>query len=334
MKMFVLLLSIVMCVLMLGCESQTAVMLECTSPLIQKGSGCCMDADRNGVCDIDEKKTEEHKEEVTAQTQNSTEEKIEVQTEQTTQQKGTIEDAEKTGRLFAEKWNSKQYSMMYAMLTSELKQKKSVEEFKTVMELEPLYKRLTEVSYAGIMMGDDTADLNINALTNIQNITVPGVTLIFEEGSWRVSAFPEIFEMNAFDAACSGYRNDNKYTTEDCAYDFSKKMNDAANCNNSGCHYLECLKATGQQTGAEAQARKCYFCQPTGQTINDCILNTAIRLDKISVCNIIDEDNYSDRYCTCYGGFAKSKNNQALCNLIANPDYKDVCVKGFKGEYC
>ncbi|MBU2561731.1 MAG: hypothetical protein KKD17_05520 [Nanoarchaeota archaeon] len=331
-----------------GCApGSTSIVLECTAPLIQKGDGCCMDADHNGICDIDERpaKKEENKTEEAPAQEETTDALEEQEAKETTEetkeevtaegQKGTLESAEKTGKLFADNWQRKQYNVMYAFFTPSLKQKKTSTEFSTIMELEPLYKRVNKVDFNGVKMSDeDTAELDMTIHTNIQDIKIPGATLEFMGGEWKVKAFVDVFELEAYYAACSGYRYDNKYTMKDCAYDFAKKVKNSSYCNISGCHYTECLKAMGKTVNYMHEAEQCKICQPVGKTTNTCILDVAISRDKIAACNTISEDRYSDKYCVCYGGFAKAKNNVAYCNTIQDPDNKYLCEKAYKGEYC
>jgi hypothetical protein len=335
-----------------GCgSSNDSIVLECTSPLIQKGDGCCMDADKNGICDVDEKiavKTAVKNESSTVKpAANLTAQKSEVaaaKEEIAEQEKpattdavdvGTPADAEKTAKLFAERWGLKQYNLMYPLFTDELKQKKTVTEFTTIMELEPLYKRLTRVEMTGVRIVDtNRAEIGLKAYTIIQEIDVPGATMEFSGGSWRINVFSDVFELPTFDAACSGYRNENKYQISDCAFDYAKKMKDPAVCNLTKCHYVECLKSLSQPTGMMKEAQQCYFCQPVGKTVNTCILDIAIRLDSSEPCNVIDDEHYSDKYCACYGGLAKAKNAAGYCSKIDNPDWRDACMKGYNGGYC
>jgi hypothetical protein len=326
---------------LIGCSSSSDIVLECKSPLIQKGEGCCMDADSSGVCDIDErppaKPKQETKEEPKAEpAEEAAQQPVQEETEPQTEELmlNTQAEAEKTAKLFVEKWQAKQYSIMYTLFAPELKAKKTATEFTAIMELDPFYKRLTKVELGGVkMMGDNTAELGIKAYNNVQTIDIPGASLIFSEGSWKVKAFVDVFELPAFEAACTGYRNNNHYTTEDCAYDFSKKTRQDF-CNQSGCHYVACLDFLGKHSGMRQQAEQCYMCQPVGKTVNQCILDIAIKQDKIAACDVIKEDRYSDKYCVCYGGYAKAKNNIGYCNMIQNEDNKYLCEKAFRGEYC
>ncbi|MBN1544869.1 hypothetical protein JW898_05415 [Candidatus Woesearchaeota archaeon] len=330
--------------LICGCApGSTDMVLECTAPLIQKGDGCCMDADRNGICDIEERpaKTGDNMTE-DAETPSEEPEMPRQETEEYPEeeeaaemQKGNLEDAEKTGKLFADNWQRKQYNIMYASFTPSLKQKKTTTEFTAIMELEPLYKRVDKVDFNGVKMSDeDTAELDIMIHTSIQDIKMPGATLEFIGGEWKVNAFVDVFELDAYYAACSGYRYDTHYTMKDCAYDFAKKVNDPGYCNISGCHYTECLKTLGETVTHMQEAEQCKLCQPVGKTINTCVLDVAIKHDKIAACNVISEDRYSDKYCVCYGGFARHKGSSGYCNMIEDEDNKYLCQKAYKGEYC
>jgi hypothetical protein len=191
------------------------------------------------------------------------------------------------------------------------------------------------VDFKGVTMIDDNvAEMEVIAYTNVQEISLPGARLEFMDGSWKVNTFVDVFELSLYDAACSGYRYNKQYRMSDCAFDLAKKVDDPSYCNISACHYLECLEAVGEPAGMTQEAEQCYHCQPVSKTINDCILDVAIKYDKVAACNIIEEDKYSDKYCKCYGGFAKHKGTQGYCNMITNPDYKDLCVKGYEGGYC
>jgi len=326
---------VLICVLFLyGCAQRTTI--ECNAPLTVINERCCLDEDTDSVCDVDERPVAaKPKQNATVPVVNETKEETPTPEKPVESMLNTADEAEKTGKLFAEKWQMKQYSIMYAMFTPALKQKKTVDEFNTIMSLEPLYRRLTKVEFKGIkMLDEDSAELNIMIHTNIQDIDVPGATLEFMDGSWRISAFVDVFELSTYDAACSGYRNNNDYNMEDCAYDFAKKLRLADYCNLSGCHYAACLKAIGKPSGMTQEAEQCYLCQPVGKTTVECILDIAIKYDKIAACNVIKEDRYSDKYCKCYGGFAKAKGTIGYCNMIQDEGFKELCVKEYNGEYC
>ena len=339
MKKIIIVLMLVIASFLIGCEPEP-VILECKPPLIPKGDGCCLDADENGICDIDEQpeiEEEEEKEEPEQVTEEEAEpeEAEEAPEEEQLEPKNTKEEAEKIGKLFAERWQLKQYNTMYVLFTPGLKEKKTATEFTAIMELDPFYKKIDTVDFNGVtMLGDKKAELDITVHTNVQDIDIPGATLEFIEGEWKVNIFIDVFELSLYDAACSGYRYNKQYRMSDCAFDLAKKVKDATYCNISACHYVECLKALGKPAGMTQETEQCYFCQPVGKTINQCILDVAIKHDKISACNIMDDEKYNDKYCVCYGGFAKHKGTAGYCNMIDNPDYRDLCVKGYEGGYC
>ncbi len=332
-------LAIVLVLFLLGCETGPT-MIECTPPLLLHGDSCCMDADRNGVCDIQEakpavEKTEEPEAELPSET--------EKQMETTPAEEQPVEEAalqpaqdpETVAKLFAERWQEKDYNMMYTLFTPYLKGKKSVDEFKAIMELDPLYKKVREVNFKGLEQVNSTRyRLLMSIRTNIQDIELTDTELRLREGGWKVRAFADVFELDLFDAACSGYKQNNQYKTSDCAFDLAKKVNDHQYCSKSECHYVECLKALGKPGGMTQEAEQCRMCQPAMKTTNDCILDVAIKYDKVSACDVISENHYSDKYCFCYGGFAKHKGTSGYCNMITEPDYKDLCLKGYEGGYC
>lgn len=332
---------LVVALFLIGCDAGEPIMIECTPPLMLKGDSCCMDADQNGVCDIEEAdpaEEKEEKEEAVPEEQPEAEaekEEEEADEEPEIEVTGTKEDAEEIGKQFAERLQLKQYNTMYTLFTPGLRQKKTATEFTAIMELDPFYKKIVTADFKGLTMLDNrTAELDIVAETNVQQITIPGARLELIDGSWKVNAFVDVFDLPLYNAACSGYRYNNQYKMSDCAFDLAKKVDDPQYCNISECHYVECLKALGEPAGMTQEAEQCYYCQPVGKTTNDCILNVAIKYDKISACNIIKEDKYSDKYCKCYGGFAKHKGTSAYCNTITNPGYKDLCTKGYEGGFC
>ncbi len=338
-----LILSLIYIILILGCSSGgSQIVLECVSPLIPKGDGCCMDADNNGLCDIDEAEVDEEQLEQTEPEFSETPEEPPVQeNEKPVETTGpeitsnTKEEAEKVAELFVSSWKSKQYNIMYTMFIPELKNKKTGDEFRAIMELDPFYTKLNDVKLGGVVLIDEkTAQLSITAHTNVQTIEVPAAKLNFVEESWKADLFTDVFDLPLFDAACSGYRYSNSYTEADCAFDLAKKVKDKQYCDISECHYVDCLKALGATAGMLQEAEQCYKCQPVMKTTNECILDIAIKYDKVGACNVIPESKYSDKYCTCYGGFAKQKGTIGYCNTIENPDYKRLCEKKFNGGYC
>lgn len=329
-------LAIVLMLFLLGCETGPT-MIECTPPLLLDGKSCCMDADRNGVCDIKEatpavEKTEEP---ATTLTPEETKTPEETSEEEPAPAEATLEGAEEVGRMFAERWQLKQYNTMYVLFTPEVKALKTATEFTAIMELDPLYKRTDKVEFKGVERVDnDTAELKITYHTNVQDIELTPATVEFVYGEWKVNAFADVFSLDLYDAACSGYRQNKQYKTSDCAFDLAKKVGDAKYCDKSECRYVECLKSLGKPAGMTQEAEQCFNCQPVMKTTNECILDVAIKHDKIAACNVISEDHYSDKYCFCYGGFAKHKGTPAYCNTITDPDNKDLCLKGYEGEYC
>ncbi|MBW2972129.1 hypothetical protein KY359_03770, partial [Candidatus Woesearchaeota archaeon] len=343
-----LVICLVLSILTIGCApGSTDIVLECTPPLIHKGDGCCMDADRNGVCDIDEKPAETEPEEeeqaqpeeteaAPAQEQPESAEEV-AQPEETPAQpaKNTKEEAESTAKLFVTSWQKKQYNVMYTFFVQSLKSRKTSTEFTAIMELDPFYKKIDKLDLNGVTILDDkTAEMDIVAHTNVQDISIPAARLKFTGGEWKVSAFVDVFELEAYYAACTGYRYNNQYDMEDCANDFARKVKNSSYCNLSGCHYTECLKFLGKTVTYVQEAEQCKMCQPVGKTINDCILDVAINRDKIAACNVIAEDRYNDKYCVCYGGFARHKGTSGYCNMIENEDNKYLCMKGYDGGYC
>jgi len=342
MRHIIIISMLILAAIILGCTENT---VECTPPNKIVRENCCIDTNNNNICDMDEAKLAETKtndtkqpvvennKTITAPAINKTEEKKVTPT--TTAQTNTLEEATKTGKLFAEKWQAKQYTLMYAMFTPQVKEKKTLTEFTTIMQLDTLYKRITKVDFNGVKMVDDnTAELNILFHTTIQDITVTGASLEYMDGAWKVNAFVDVFDLPTFDAACTGYKNDKDYTEADCALDYAKKLKDASYCEQSKCHYLECLKALSQPTGTKQQFKQCELCTTYDKTTNQCILDLAIKQDSVSICDMINEDSYSDKYCVCYGGYAKSKGTIGYCNIIQNSDNRDLCIKAYNGEYC
>ena len=343
MKSIIIPLLLIFSLLTVGCTTDTGIIMECTEPLIQKGDGCCMDADRNGICDIDEAEPAEEIKEAESKENIETEKEVEPEPhiekeekqEAEIELKNTKEDAEKIGKLFTERWQLKQYNTMYILFTNELKEKKTATEFTAIMELDAFYKKINKAEFKGAnIIDDNNAELIIVAHTNIQEIDLTGATLKFEDSEWKVNTFVDVFELPLYDAACSGYRYNNQYKMSDCAYDLAKKVNDAQYCDISECHYVDCLRDLGKPSGITQEAEQCKICQPPMKTINECILDVAIKYDKVSACNIIDDSKYSDKYCVCYGGFAKHKGTFGYCNMIEDEKYKDLCMKGFEGGYC
>ncbi|MFC1741363.1 hypothetical protein ACFL3V_02415 [Nanoarchaeota archaeon] len=346
MKNIMIAISILLLLFSFGCDDGGSIVLECTPPLIPKGDGCCMDADKNGVCDVDEAleaepedenvetKTEEKVE--PAEVEEESEDEVEEEpVEEVVETKGTKEDAEKVAKLFVDNWKVKQYNVMYPLFTSALKSQKTASEFTAIMELDPFYKKLLSVELLGVKMIDDSnAELSIEAETNVQEIDIPAATLEFEDGAWKVNVFADVFTLDLYGAACSGYRYNKQYKMSDCAFDLAKKVKDDQYCSMSECHYVECLKALGKPAGMKQEADMCSDCIPVMKTTNTCIIDVAIKYDKISACDVIDDEKYSDKYCACYGRFAKEKGSRGYCDRIADVDNKDLCLKGFEGRYC
>ncbi|MBW2964920.1 hypothetical protein KY363_05685 [Candidatus Woesearchaeota archaeon] len=345
MKQAALLIAGLLIMTLYGCGESTNIVLECASPLIPHGDGCCLDADQNGKCDIDEKPAAKNESTPVAaenKTSTSTNNTAPANTttspekEETTESLlNTKEEAEKTARMFVERWQLKQYNLMYALFTDNLKQKKTPSEFSAIMTLDPFYKKLTKVNLTGVsMQGNDRAEMKIVVENNVQTVDIPAAYLEFRDGQWKADAFEDIFGINTFDAACSGYKQSNQYTTADCAFDLARYTKNPSYCDSSECHYVECLKAIELPAGMHEEARQCFNCQPYGKTVVECILDVAIQHDNIEVCNVIAEGRYSDKYCECYGGFAKHKKNNGFCNIVQDSNYRELCLKGYEGQYC
>lgn len=321
-----------------GCVTNTTPIMECEPPLMYSGDRCCMDADANGICDVDEEEVTPIIVDENSDTREEDlleEEKVEVK-DISTEGKKTKADAEAVAQLFVDKWNYKSFNMMFSLFTPELKAKKNAREFQTVMELESIYKKIEKVDFKGstVQDGDEEGEVTFIAHTNVQEIKLPAVKLVYVDGSWRISAFADIFELDTFDAACSAYSDEAGYTIEECAKDFAVKMQDDSYCEDSGCFYIECMKGTGNTITLANQIKECELCPELHASQAECVLDLAIEKDKIAVCNELDDRKYSDKYCTCFGGFAAHKNNVGFCNMIQDPGWKDLCVKKFNGEYC
>ncbi|MBW2968273.1 hypothetical protein KY362_07340 [Candidatus Woesearchaeota archaeon] len=351
----ILLIAAALFISLWGCAAEQG--MECAAPLSLIGERCCLDEDSNSVCDVDEavvaeEVTVSEEKEITpsgSYKEGPSEQKTIVSEEETEEEKAaegeeaeeqaasqaTQEGAEAAGKKFAATFSSKQYAVLYTMFTPAVQKEKTADEFKAIMELDPFYKKLTEVQYKGIAkIDDETYELTLLAKTNVQEIDIPEVKLRFVDGQWKVRAFVDVFELSTFDAACSGYRYSNAYKTSDCAFDLAKKVKGAEYCDLSECHYVECRKALGATAGMTQEAEQCKLCQPPMKTVNDCILDVAIKYDKVAACNVIDDKHYSDKYCACYGGFAKHKGTPGYCNMVQNEDYKHACMKGYEGKYC
>lgn len=344
MKLSVLVIIGILIMTLYGCGENSSLVMECASPLIPKGDGCCLDADRNGICDIDEKTPVKNETPVTAE--NNTESEVnktetgkavnkEKPAQKTEALLNTQEEAEKTARMFTERWQLKQYNTMYALFTDSMKQKKTAAEFTAIMTLDPFYKKLTKINLTGVsVQGNGKAEMKIVVENNVQTVDIPAAYLEFKDGQWKVDVFEDVFGIDTFDAACSGYRYSNQYTTSDCAFDLAKQTKNPRYCDSSECHYVECLKAINLPAGMHEEARQCFNCQPYGKTIVQCVLDTAIKHGNIELCNVIEEGRYSDRYCQCYGGFAKHKKDSGLCSTIEDSTYNELCLKGYEGKYC
>ena len=329
-----LILLTILLVTLIGCQKQE---ITCSNPMTTINGRCCLDADNNRICDIDEQKPVEKNvtpaiPENTTTTPNITEakeEKAEIAP------MSTKEEADKVAKTFTDRWQLKQYSLMYPLFTPDIKNKKTADEFSAIMQFDPLYKTINKVELKGVTMSDNTtAQFTIIVYTNMQTITIPGTTLKYLDGAWKVNALSDVFDLDTYDAACSGYSNSRDYNIHVCAYDLAKKLNTDKYCEKSECYYIKCLQYLYKPVGLKQETTMCDLCPPLDTTAIQCKLNIAIKYDTLDVCNSIPEDQYSDKYCICYGGFAKYKKNSGFCNFIKNPDYKDLCVKSFNGEYC
>jgi hypothetical protein len=292
------------------------------------GDRCCLDADSNGVCDVDETHV------TPVLTQNETDDSEEIETKSKVMTKAGAEDV---AQLFAEKWKLKQFNLMYSMLSPELKAKKTVAEFTAIMQLESLYKKVNDVQFKGVQIadGDSEGAISLQISTNLQeDIKIPELSMVYTDDGWKVFGFADVFDMPAFDAACSSYRDNPKYQITECAKDFSIKVKDVSFCDQAGCYYTACLRGNGEEVGIKEEAEQCNLCPPLHSSATECILDLALVKDKIAICDYIDDKKFSDKYCTCYGGYALAKKSDGYCNLISDPDYKDLCEKKYDGEYC
>lgn len=358
------LLAILVFFLILGCAKDS-----CVEPFVRIGDMCCHDANNNGICDIEEVADQEpgingsvsYPEtglENKSDTASSEEKKVPGSAhlpEDTVldgsepepdpePEPGIIEpepqvlspsreDAEKTVNLFAQSWQSKQYNMVYSLLTKKLKDLKSADEFRAIMELNPSHQRIEEVEVKDIdFVSEEEAEVTLEFWTTVKSYETEDTELIFEDSEWRIEGMPDVFYVDTYGAACGGFTKD--FNKEECAKDLAIKVDDPGYCVRSGCHYSECIIGTKGSMSKQERVTACNMCPPVSTTTKQCILDVALELDDISVCNEIPESSYSDRYCMCYGGFAKAKGSSGYCSMITDPDYKDLCIKGFEGGYC
>ncbi|MFC1723462.1 hypothetical protein ACFL0V_04965 [Nanoarchaeota archaeon] len=236
--------------------------------------------------------------------------------------------ARELANLFATSWKSKQYSMMYSLFTDDLKNKKTIDEFNAVMKINPSFSRVSDVNIKKLDFQDTFGLLTLQVTTHVSSYDQE-LKMIYKD-AWKLEGFDELFLINTFSAACPYFKEYNKAT---CANTLALQLKDHTYCERAACKYKTCIASTRGPLSNKEEVEFCNICPPVGKTTKECIVELAITKDKPEICNEIDEDYYNDRYCICWGSYARSKGNSGYCNMI-DPSYKDLCIKGFEGRFC
>ncbi|HII71180.1 TPA: hypothetical protein HA265_00315 [Candidatus Woesearchaeota archaeon] len=337
-------------ILLLGCAKQPS----CADPLVMIDGLCCRDENSNGRCDMEEAADEraaleeaQEAEAVQAGSSSPPEpETVPSGTEQVTEEQEPLPEAgqkaaqapsqqaaRKAVDTFAQSWASKQYRMMYSFFTDDLKRVKTADEFVAIMELNPSFAKVEKAVIKGIDFKSDTlGDVELEVTTNVNSYMQTDTKVVYNGGEWKIDGFVEVFYIDTFGASCGGFVKE--FNKEACAKDLAIKLKDIQYCERSKCHYEECITTIKKTMTNKERVTRCNLCPPTMKNTMECIVDAAIAASDVKVCNEIPETRYSDRYCGCYGGFARAKNQVGYCNMIQDPDNKALCMKGFEGKYC
>ena len=333
-----LILAILAIFLLFGCAKPD----QCIAPFVHIGNICCQDNNNNSICDMEDAIEEELESEETIPESETPPEEVEAKpepVEEEPESEPTPEpvtasegEAKKVVNLFAQSWKSKQYNMMYSFLTDKLKTIKTSAEFNAIMELNPSHQRITDVKVKELTFSGNTGKITFEFWTPVSSYETTDSKVIFTGTDWKIDGMVDIFYVDTFGAACGGFSKE--YNKQKCAKDLSVKIKDTKYCERSKCYYTECIETIKKTLTKKEQVLACNLCPPVGKTNKECILDVAIDAGDVNICKEISESSYSDRYCKCWGGYARAKGSEGYCNMIENSEYKYLCQKGFQGKNC
>ncbi len=312
---------------------------SCMSPFTEIDGVCCLDEGHNNICDHEESayysndiiaNSSFNSSSITTDSEvGST--PVEINRTEDPIPKPDLSQAKKVAELWAQAYQSKQYKIMYSYFSDNLKKRKSLKEFEAIMELNPSNSGIVSVKVISLKaVSDNKVKIEVKVATPIKDYMMPETYVVYDEG-WKIEGMAEVFYVDTFGAACPFQKEFNK---ERCAKELAIKLQDPEYCERSRCYYTECLEELRSSLNKKERVIACNLCPPVMTTTQECILNVAVELDDISVCDEIPERTYADRYCKCYGGYARAKGNSDYCKRISNPDYKDLCIEGFEGKRC
>jgi hypothetical protein len=285
----------------------TTQKILCEPPNSVIDNTCCLDTNKNSVCD----NKEELKTEETAETQ--TEETAETAAKTTT----SSTDAKKAfANAFAKAWEQEKFDEMYDMFTDDLRDKMSKEEFVWLATKKNAQLELEEVNVYKVsgdiieydLIGDDPSIKN----------SARG-SIVLSGGKYYHRPFTYFKTMSAADVC------DEDPT---CITDYARKFDRPELCDQAGSMRVKCMELFGAKFTFEDERATCNSV-PENMERFKCIQDISVKYVKEDACWDLTEDIQTYK---CLGHVAGVKKNTQLCwDYMANFTFVN---DKFKHAYC
>ncbi len=300
-----LVFSVLLVLLIFGCGQK----MVCEKPNVMIGSSCCLDANKNDMCDTRELP-------VTVEGQEELEQ--EVVEEKQLVEAGKYDDFAAT---FASTWDKKSYNALSRMFVKDLRLKFSSNEFNFLSRKTDTQLGITGVSLKNV--GSNSAEY----LVDIGSEKVVVSADIEEEaGVPKHVAFYFFRELDA-NTACV---NDTE-----CFFTFATISGDRNYCEKSGEQREDCLEKFGV---SQSITFKIDQCTDIGEyyAMSDCLSQIAVNENDIEPCW---HATYDKQIYECLGFVAAARDDVNECDIFvfaggrtASRMQKSLCIMGYVKE--
>jgi hypothetical protein len=295
----------------------TTQKILCEPPNAVIDNTCCLDTNKNNVCDSKEDLT-------TSETQDSEEEETQESATTTTQTAAQTADAKKEfANAFAKAWELEKFDQLYDMFTNDLRDKMSKEEFVWLANKKNAQLKLEEVNVYKV--SGDTIDYDlIGDDPSIKNSARGSIVL--SAGKYYHRPFNYFKTLSAADVC-----EDNPQ----CVVDYARKFERPDLCEQAGSLRINCMELFGAKFTFEDERETCNSI-PDYMDRADCIQSISIKYVKEDACWDLTED---PQLFKCLGHVAGVKKNPQLCwDYMANFTFVNdklkhaYCIYGYVEE--
>ena len=259
----------------------------CSPPNVVIGDVCCLDADRNDVCDTWEEEKEELEVVPDKPKASPEQEKI-----------GGFADT------FAGTWDRKSYNALRNLFTNDYGKRFSPQEFNFLARRMDASLGVEGIELLGIE--GDTVEYRVLLDGGEKAVSAR----IYEEGDeYRHDAF-YFFEGLSADTACKD--------DPECFMDFAKISGDRNYCEKAGALKADCIASFGVSKGLTAKIDECidileYYSKA------ECLAQVAVKENTIEPCW---EAGFDKQVFECMGEVAAARNNVDECSeFVASRGY-------------